>query len=121
VRSAAEDISKWHLGIDSIEVEFKARHRAEQMMARFLTDPFDLLALKETREVIELLKLLPMEVNYWQMQNIYYMTARVAYVGFLMRAKAGDKEAAQWIEEFKGLGQGLWFNIDAMLPQDDAV
>jgi hypothetical protein len=116
VRAVAEDIRKWHLGIDSIEVEFKARHRAEQIMALFLADPFDLSALKETREVVELLQLLPVEVNYWQMQNTYYMTARFVYVGFLMRAKSGDSAAVQWIEEFKRLGRGLWFNIDAVLP-----
>ncbi len=120
VRAAAEDVQKWSLGIDSIEVEFKARHRAEQMMAEVFKDPFNLAVLKETRQVIELLQLLPMEINYWQMQNAYYRTARAAYVGFLMRAKAGDSEAAEWAEEFKGLGRALSFNIDAILPRGDS-
>ncbi len=118
VRAAAEDIRKWYLRIDSIEVEFKARRRVERMMNRVLKDPFDLAALKETREVIELLQLLPMEVNYWQMQNTYYMAARVAYVGFLMRSIAGDRDAAAWIDEFKELGRVLRFNIDAILPDE---
>jgi alpha-amylase/alpha-mannosidase (GH57 family) len=116
VRAAAEDIRKWSLGIDSIEVEFKARHRAELMMDEVFKDPFNLAALRDSRQVIELLQLLPMEINYWQMQNTYYMTARVAYGGFLLRAKAGDSEAAEWVEEFKELGRDLRFNIDTILP-----
>jgi alpha-amylase/alpha-mannosidase (GH57 family) len=119
VRVAAEDVRKWSLGIDSIDVEFKARQRAELMMADVLNDPFNLAALRVTRQVIELLQLLPMEINYWQMQNAYYMTARAAYVGFLMRSKAGDSEAAEWVEEFKGLGRDLRFNIDAILPDGE--
>jgi hypothetical protein len=116
VQATAEDVRKWHLGIDALEVEFRARRKAEQMMARFLADPLDLPALQETREMIELLKLLPMEVNYWQVQNLYFVTARVAFAGFLMRAKAGESRAAQWVEEFKRLGQSLRFDINAILP-----
>ena len=116
VRAAAEDVRKWSLGIDSLEVEFKARHRTEQMLTGIFKDPFNIAALREARQVIELLQLLPMETNYWQMQNAYFMTARIAYVGFLMRAKSGDSEAVEWVEEFKGLGRALSFNIEAILP-----
>jgi alpha-amylase/alpha-mannosidase (GH57 family) len=116
VRAAAEDVRKWHLGLDAIEVEFKARHRAEQMMARVFKDPFDLPALKKAREVIELLQLLPMEVNYWQMQNIYFRTAGVFYEDAFRRSRAGDRDAAAWIDGFKELGRVLRFNIDAILP-----
>jgi hypothetical protein len=116
VRAAAEDIRKWSVGIDSVEVEFKARHRAELMMDDVFRNPFNLAALREMGQVIELLQLLPMEINYWQMQNAYYMTARVSYMGFFMRAKAGDRKAAEWLEEFKGLGRNLMFNVQAVLP-----
>jgi alpha-amylase/alpha-mannosidase (GH57 family) len=119
VRAAAEDIRKWHLGIESIEVEFKGRHLAERMMDHIFKDPFDLPAMKKTREVIELLQLLPVEVNYWQMQNIYDRIAGVTYEESLKRSKAGDRDAAAWIDEFKELGRALRFNIDAILPLDD--
>jgi hypothetical protein len=122
VRSAADDVRRWSLGIDSVEVEFKARHRAEQMMDGVFRDPFNLAVLREARQVIELLQLLPMEINYWQMQNTYYRIAKVAYVDFLMRASAGDSEAIECIDEFKGLGVDLRFNIEAVLPREkDAV
>ena len=118
VRAAAEGISKWHVGIESIEVEFIARHGAERMMDRLFKGPFDLPALKKTREVIELLQLLPMEVNYWQMQNIYYRIAGVAYEESLKRSKAGDRDAAAWCDEFRELGRALWFNLPAILHDE---
>jgi hypothetical protein len=116
IRATADDIRKWSLGIDAIEVEFKARRRAELMMEDIFKTPFNLAAIREARQFIELLQLMPMEINYWQMQNAYYMTARVAYVGFLMRSKAGDSKAAEWVEEFKELGRNLSFNVQAILP-----
>jgi alpha-amylase/alpha-mannosidase (GH57 family) len=121
VRAVVEDIRKWSWGIDSIEVEFKARHRAEKMMAEVFKDPFNLAALRDMRQVVELLQLLPVEINYWQMQNAYYMTARIAYADFLKCLKAGDSEAAERLEEFKGLGQLLRFNIDAVLPREESA
>jgi alpha-amylase/alpha-mannosidase (GH57 family) len=117
VRAAAEDIQKWSTGIDVVEVQFKARHRAELMMADVFKDPLNLTTLREMRQVIELLQLLRMDINYWKMQNAYYITARVAYTGVLMRLKAGDSEAAEWVEEFKGLGRELRFNVEAILPE----
>jgi hypothetical protein len=116
VRATAADIQKWSLGIDSLEVEFKARNRAEQMMGDVFKDPFNLVALSEMRQVIELLRVLPMEINYWQMQNAYFKTARVAYTEALKRLKTGDRETAEWVEEFKDLGRDLGFSVDAVLP-----
>jgi alpha-amylase/alpha-mannosidase (GH57 family) len=116
VRSAVEDIRKWTLKIDSIEMEFSARHQAELMMDNVCNNPFNLAALREMRQVIDLLQLLPMEINYWQMQNTYYVAARAAYIGYLLRAKTGDSEATEWVEEFKGLGRSLLFNINVILP-----
>ena len=76
------------------------------MMDRLFKEPFDLPALKKTREVIELLQLLPMEVNYWQMQNIYYRIAGVAYEESLKRSKAGDRDAAAWLRRVQRTGPG---------------
>ena len=67
---------------------------------------------------MDLLQLLPMEVNYRRVQNIYYRTAGGAYKGAHTRSKAGDRDAAAWIDEFKELGRALRFNLDAILHDE---
>jgi len=117
-QSIADDIRQLGVPLASEEMEFTARHRVEQMLKELEEDPSAFTLLQEIREVIELLKPLPLEINYWQMQNIYYRMAKTAYMDFLLRARSGDKLAQNWIEAVKRLGQSLFFNIDIMLPKD---
>ena len=117
-QSIAEDIRQLGVPLASEEMEFTARHRVEQMLKELEEDPSAFTLLQEIREVIELLKPLPLEINYWQMQNIYYRMAKTAYMDFLLRARSGDKVAQNWIEAVKRLGQSLFFNIEIMLPKD---
>jgi hypothetical protein len=62
---------------------------------------------------------LPVDITFWQIQNDYYRIARMAYLDFLQRHRAGDEKARTWIEAFRKLGQSLWFSIDAVLPLEE--
>ena len=53
------------------------------------------------------------------MQNIYYKLAKTVYKEYRVKAKFGDTDAAAWTDEFKNIGQGLFFNIGAVLPEGD--
>ena len=117
-RSIAEDIKRLEVPMASEELEFIARRRVEQMLDELAENPSAFTLLQEIREVIELLKPLPIEINFWQMQNIYYRMAKTAYMDFLRSAKAGDQDAHNWIEAVKRLGKSLFFNIEIMLPKD---
>lgn len=117
-RSAAADVTRWQLPMDAVSLEFEARRRIEQQMERLREHPFDLPLLQSIRHMLEILEPLPMEINYWQMQNVYYTIARMAYLGYVLRKQAGDAEAAAWIDEFRSLGQVLWFNVNAILPEE---
>jgi hypothetical protein len=66
--------------------------------------------------VIELAQSIPIDMNYWQSQNIYYRIMKRAYGDFALRAAAGDEAAAAWVRSFTHLGEILSFNVAAVAP-----
>jgi hypothetical protein len=68
--------------------------------------------------MIELLQSLPLEINFRQAQNTYYIIAKTTFKELLLRARAGDENAVSWTDSFKHLGQMLFFNIAAVLQED---
>jgi alpha-amylase/alpha-mannosidase (GH57 family) len=110
-------IRKWDVPVNEIDLEFTARHRIEAMMRELYAGPSDLSLLITTGRVIALLKELPVDMNVWETQNIYYKMAGTAYRERAVKAAAGDEEAAAWIEEFRHLGRLLSFNTDIVLRQ----
>ncbi len=59
---------------------------------------------------------LPIQLNLWEAQNIYYRMAKKIYQDYQAKAAQGDQSASQWIEQFKSLGQKLSFNLKSILP-----
>lgn len=118
IQNLIQDIQKWNISLDLIDIEFIAMRKLEELVDRLSSNPSDITLLLEIQKRIELLKLLPVEINYWQTQNIYYRMAKTRYGEFLSKAKAGEDDAIRWIDIFKYLGEMLFFNISSVLPED---
>jgi hypothetical protein len=117
IRNIINDMKRWRITVESLELEFKVRHKAEEIIGRFARNPSDISLLEETQEIIKLLRSLPLEINFWHMQNIYYEIAKTAYKEFLLKTRAGDENAIRWVEVFKQIGHDLFFNTAAVLPE----
>lgn len=117
IQSLFNDMKKWDVPLDSIDVEFIARHKFNGLMEKLHANPLDLDLLLEIRKILELFKMLPVEINYWQTQNIYYKMAKTIYREFLLKTMAGNEDAIRWVDTFKYLGEMLFFNISSMLPE----
>ena len=100
-----------------MELEIIIRRTLEGMLDKLYTNPPDIPLLSEVRKMIELIRLLPFSINLWQAQNIYYKLSKITYKELLAKAKSGNEEASLWVEKFKQIGQGLFFNVETILPQ----
>ncbi len=116
IRTIMKDMKKWQVTVESLELEFKVRLKAEEVMERLSKNISDISLLLKTQKVLELLQSLPMEINYWRLQNIYFEIAKTRYKEFLEKGRTGDNDAAKWVEAFQHLGQRLFFNVSAVLP-----
>lgn len=110
------EIKRWQVPLDSLDFEFAIRHRLERMMADLYENPIDYALLLKILKLLELLRLLPVEINHWQVQNIYFKIVKSAYGNFLLQAKNGNEDAKKWLATFKYLGELLFFNISSLLP-----
>jgi hypothetical protein len=117
IRGIINDVRKWGLPLDGAGLEFMLRRRGEEAMEAFRSMTSDSTLHANLLTLIGLLRSLPLEINFWQIQNTYFDLARAAYPEFLSRAKTGDDAAVQWTDAFRRMGEVLLFNTAAVLPE----
>lgn len=117
VQAIIADIKRWDLPFETIDAEFTIRKKMEGGMARFFNNPDDMEGLQATAKMIELLKLLPISIDFWYIQNIYFSLAKDVYPGKHAASLAGNHEAEAWIGTFRYMGEMLFFNVAALLAQ----
>jgi alpha-amylase/alpha-mannosidase (GH57 family) len=117
IGSGVNEIGRWRLALDQVDLEFTLRRRLEGMMDVLHQTPLDASVLSRAERLIALLPSLPLAVNLWQVQNIYFEIAKSVYAEVASKGKAGDQDALKWTESFKQIGHALSFNIAAVLPE----
>jgi len=111
------EVARWHLTLDQIDLEFTLRRKLEGVMQALHQTPSDLPLLSKVHRLMEQVPSLPLAVNLWRIQNMYFEMARTVYVEMLTKAGSGDQYAGQWTERFRQLGQTLSFNIAFVLGE----
>jgi alpha-amylase/alpha-mannosidase (GH57 family) len=110
------EIERWHVALDTVALEFIIRRRIEKEMAVLLEEPENVGCLAEVIRLIEAATLIPLEVNLWQMQNMYWTMLQT-----LASAPPSSVGIANglisWDEGVKILGELLFFNIPEVLTE----
>ncbi|RPI37478.1 MAG: DUF3536 domain-containing protein [Nitrospiraceae bacterium] len=119
IRQLLKYISKWNIPLETVELEFLIRKQLERLMETFSSNPSEYKILLRIQSFLEIIRLLPMEVNFWHSQNIYYKMVHSVYPEILIKARDGDEEGAKWVEIFKKIGEMLFFNRAEVLPVGD--
>ncbi|VAX34007.1 hypothetical protein MNBD_NITROSPIRAE03-1587, partial [hydrothermal vent metagenome] len=102
-------------------LEMFLRRRFEEEMRKFSEAP-DFEHLERVNELLSVVFLMPVQVNLWTAQNIYYDMLMSIYPDMLKCEESGEKDVRakdirakdikEWIEGFLHLGQRLFFNIE---------
>ncbi|MDH4231507.1 MAG: DUF3536 domain-containing protein, partial [Nitrospirota bacterium] len=115
IRQLLSNISRWSIPLETVELEFLIRKQLERLMETFSSKPSEYKILLRIQSLLEIIRLLPMEVNFWHSQNIYYRMAQCAYREILVKSMVGDEESTKWVEAFNRVGEMLFFNLSAVL------
>jgi len=96
-------------------------HTLERLAESLRGDPSDLARLEELEAVVDLARQLPFEVDFWQVQNVYYRLLRSVWPGGRREAEAGLEDARKWTERFLALGEKLSVKTfgDSVAPAAD--
>ncbi|HKZ16224.1 MAG TPA: DUF3536 domain-containing protein [Geobacteraceae bacterium] len=113
-RKLSEEIRAWDVPVDSIDLEFLLRRKIEQMMLDFRENPDGVNRLIELRVLMEFVGEIPVELNYWKVQNSYFKMAGTEYPRF--STGAGGEARRVWVEEFRKLGELMRFDTSTILP-----
>lgn len=114
IRGLVNEVEKWGLGYDTVQMETIIRKRLEGQMSLLQADPSDIALIEAVKMSAELSRLLPIEVNLWEVQNIYYSMARSVYKNMVKEASGNRPEAVQWVKAFVDLGEKLGFDIGSI-------
>ena len=115
IRGLLGEMKTWRLPLDGGGSEFTLRRRAEERIAHWQENPSDPTLGASFLEMTELLRELPWEIDYWQIQNTYFKMAKTIYGEYEEKAKSGDETAAKWGESFRRIGEQLSFDTTAIL------
>jgi hypothetical protein len=117
LRTIVDEMKRWGVVADTVNTEFTVRRGLERMMDRLAANPADNELLRGLAGTVGVLRSVPVDEVYWQVQNRYFEMAKKVYTEFAGRAASGDNGAREWIAAFTGLGRTLSFNTDAVLVE----
>lgn len=121
IRGIIAEISKLSLSLDAVSVEFILRRKCEDMIGNLCgtcSTESELSLLSNFHSFLEIVRSLPIDLNYWQIQNIYYGASKSIYRDFRSRSKSGDEQAGKWVDTYRAIGEKLFFNTASVLPED---
>jgi alpha-amylase/alpha-mannosidase (GH57 family) len=113
VREDVSEIKSWDVTPDCVALEFIIRRRLEKTMAALLEEPENALRLGELFELIEAVLLLPVDVNLWQTQNMYWTMLQASNAALTPNIAETHTLCCR-SEAIQKLGEVLHFNIPAL-------
>jgi len=114
LREVVNEIKGWDVGVDNVSLEFIIRRRLEGAMAALLKEPDNDLLLTEVLHLVESISELPVGINLWQTQNMYWAILQ-SHEEYLRSGYGETSYQSSWSEAVNKLGQLLYFNVPAVL------
>ncbi len=91
-------------------------HAVERLADLLRGSPSDLAKLEELDAIVDLVRQLPFEVDFWKVQNTYYRLLRQFLPGKQREAEGGFEDARRWVERFLALGEKLSVKVTGSGP-----
>ncbi|MCK4910511.1 MAG: DUF3536 domain-containing protein, partial [Thermodesulfovibrionales bacterium] len=116
VHGVMEELDRWGITLDSVDLEFKFRRTLEREMRSLEEAPTDLEKITNMDRLMDIALQMPFTLNLWMMQNSYFNLATTMYRSVDI-SDPNEREA--WESAFRSLGDKLNFNLEALLTLGD--
>jgi len=107
LQKLVEEAQKWSLELDKTTLSFVASNKINTLMEEFSQKPQDVFLLENIEKLLQILSSLPLELNLWKPQNIYFSIGRQLCIKMQKKAKRGNKIAPKWLSHFNTIGSYL--------------
>ena len=108
-------IGLWNFQVDAVPLEFLIRRRIESCMLAVAAEPANLQLLAQLRSWLEIIGPIPVQVNLWQVQNLFYRTAKRSWNQVPDDPQGAEEDAMRLLGQVADLGRLLHFNVEALV------
>lgn len=102
-----DEFRKWELEPDINLLGFAASTKLDDLMSDIRADTENLALLEKINNLLETLKIFPLDLNLWKSQNLYFFHCQLFGKDMQERGRGGDRQANKWIQLMKRLGEHL--------------
>jgi hypothetical protein len=113
IRTLLEEARVAGAELDQTTLEFALRKRIERMSDRVYAEPQDTDGLQRLDEALALQEDLPFPLVLWSIQNKCYEVLQSTYPEMVVRARADDLEASEWLALFQSVAIRLKLLVKA--------
>jgi hypothetical protein len=107
IQKLVEESKRWSLELDKQSLGFVASQRVNSLMQRLAGIPEDTTLLETIGDALRVLSAIPLELDLWKAQNIYFSIGTKRHDEMEKRSDQGDSNAKTWLEHFNSLGEYL--------------
>jgi len=111
LESLINEVKRWPLENNTATVGFIASSWINSIMSKLYGQIEDVEFFERIEKVIKLLRQLPIELDIWKAQNIYFTIGKNLYSTMKERSEKGDDFARKWVEAFRKLGYYLQVKV----------
>ncbi len=102
-----EEVERLQLSFDDATLGFAAGRKLARHMEKLARTPYNLAFLITINETVGLLLRLPIDIDLWRAQNVYYDICLRLCPTIQDALQAGDRNLTEWFEQFRQLGFAL--------------
>jgi len=107
LESLVGEVRKWQVELDTDTIPFVTSQRIVEMLKSLANEPEDTDIMQEAHHILEQVQQLPVSLDLWEAQNIYFDIGKQLYEEMKQRAESDDEAAEKWIQAFGALGDYL--------------
>ncbi len=104
-RALNQEIKKWGVGINTSALTLPAEEKLNSLMEALAREPDSMDHLEKLLRFVEVMKAVPLEINLWKAQNLYFEISRSNYQK--IKEDREDPQCQRWLSLFEELGRFL--------------
>jgi len=97
------NIKQWSFKLERTTLSYVAGEKITLLMENLFADPEDVFLIETIEEILKHLRKLPLDLDLWKVQNLYFSLGKRVYRNMLKRSEDGDNVARKWVNHFHNL------------------
>ncbi len=107
-----EELRRWPLEIDKDTLGYLTSSKIDELTSQWKSSPEGIELLQTMNRLLEKLDSLDLKYNLWKSQVRYFTIGRNYYPEVRDKAETGDKNAQNWVDQFKQLGEHIRVRVE---------